>query len=306
MERVLSWGIRLVIKPALSARVPVSFQRFWGRVAAATLRGPKGATYRSTQLSDVPTLCVLPKTAEPGRAVLYLHGGAYVMGGFASHHKLAAAVGDAAGAQVWLPDYRLAPEHPYPAALDDAFAVYCALLEQGQPPASLSIAGDSAGAGLTLALAAKLRDNGIPLPASLTLISPWADTGLGGDTITSHSHRDPMLSEGWLRWAAEAYQGDEYAASPLNSDYSGFPPILIQVGSEEILLSDAQRVKEKAQAAGVDCDLTRFDGLWHVFQLHYGWIKAADSAITAIGEFTRTHTQQDAPERKTQGQTGAL
>ncbi len=286
------WCLRLLIKPVLSARVPVGFQRAWGHLAALSLRGPKGAVYRAGRIASVPSLTIDPERYNPDTGVLYLHGGAYVMGGFGSHRKLAAAIGDAAGARVWLPDYRLAPEHPHPAALNDALAVYSALLAQGQDPAQLTIAGDSAGAGLALELALAIRDAGLPSPAALVLLSPWADASLSGDSITSHRRRDPMLSAGWLRWAAQAYRGHgsdtDIAGSPLWAELSGLPPLLIQVGSEEILLSDAQRLQQRALAAGADCQLQHHPELWHVFQLQYGWLDEANQAVTAIGDFIRT------------------
>lgn len=291
MKSAWYWTIRLTIKPVLSDRAPVALQRIWGGMTGHLLRGPKGVSYRMTRLGTVPAMAATPRNSQSGRGVLYLHGGAYVMGGPGSHRKLAAAIGEAAAARVWLPDYRLAPEHPQPAALNDALEAYTTLLEQGQDPAQLSIVGDSAGAGLTLALAMAIRDAGLPLPASLVLLSPWVDLGLSGDTLASHERRDPMLSTGWLRWAGEAYRGQlaktDPACSPLFGDLSGLPPMLIQVGSEEILLSDSRRLHQRSRDAGVACDYKEYESLWHVFQLHYGWLPEADGAITEVGEFIR-------------------
>lgn len=296
MRGLLFWVVRLLVKPTLSAAVPVKLQRLWGRIMGLTLLGPKGAAYRKAREAGVPVLAIAPAQHEPGRCLLYLHGGAYVMGGYDSHRKLAAALGDAAQARVWLPDYRLAPEHPHPAALEDALAVYSALLEQGQDPERLSIVGDSAGAGLTLALALSIREAGLPMPAALVLISPWVDMGLSGDTITTHAERDPMLSASWLRWAADVYRADTSPAdafcSPLYADLTGLPPILIQVGSEEILLSDAIRLHAHARAAGLQCELQRFDGFWHVFQLHYGLLRNAGDAIDGAGQFVLANEQR--------------
>lgn len=297
MRKLMFQVVRLLVKPSLSGRVPVKLQRTWGHTIGLSLLGPKGATYRQHDCGGVPVMAIETSQQAAGRGVFYLHGGAYVMGGYGSHRKLAAAVGDAARARVWLPDYRLAPEHPHPAALDDALAVYKTLLEKGQDPARLSIVGDSAGGGLALALALTLRDANLPLPASLVLISPWVDLGLGGDTISTHTKRDPMVSIGWLRWAINAYcrniEPAEPACSPLFADLTGLPPILIQVGSEEILLSDALRLHERAQAAGLHCELNRFDGLWHVFQLHYGLLKDANQAVGEIGQFIQAHESPD-------------
>ncbi|SDX40837.1 alpha/beta hydrolase [Marinobacter mobilis] len=293
MRHAWYWIVRLLIKPMLSSRVPVGMQRIWGRLCGALLRGPRGSRYRSGRLGTVAVLSIYPRKYRSGHGVLFLHGGAYVMGGFGSHRKLATAVGDAAGAKVWLPDYRLAPESPHPAALNDALAVYTGLLEQGQNPDRLSIVGDSAGAGLALTLAVAIREAGLPSPASLVLLSPWVDLSLSGETIASHRRRDPMISADWLQWAGKLYRGHadraDPACSPLFADLRGLPPILIQVGSEEILLSDAQRLHQRCEEAGVACDLREYAGLWHVFQLHFGWLPEADSAITEIGGFIKNH-----------------
>jgi len=202
MRGVMFWVLRLLVKPMLSPRVPISLQRFWGRVMSRSLLGPKGASYHRTRSAGVPVMKIQPAGDAAARTFLYLHGGAYVTGGFDSHRKLAAAVGEAAQAQVWLPDYRLAPEHPQPAALEDVLAVYARLLKQGQDPDRLSLVGDSAGGNLVLELALALRESGLPMPAALVLLSPWADMSLGGESIHTHADRDPMLSADWLRWAA--------------------------------------------------------------------------------------------------------
>lgn len=296
MRLLLKWVVRLLVKPVLSARVPVGFQRFWGGIIGMSLLGPRGARYEHTRLAGVPVMAITPAQFEPDRAVLFLHGGAYVMGGYGSHRKLAAAVGTAARARVWLPDYRLAPEHPQPAALKDALAVYAALLEEGQNPAKLSIVGDSAGGGLSLALTVAIREAGLPMPTALVLISPWVDLSLGGESIATHAARDPMLSVGWLRRAADVYRAGaaktEPACSPLFADLSGLPPMLIQVGSEEILLADAQRLHARAQTAGAQCTLRQYDGLWHVFQLHYAVLKQAGAAIEEMGRFVLASEMQ--------------
>lgn len=295
MRPVMKWVVRLLLKPALQGYVPVRVQRRWGQAIGMTLLGPPGARYEARHCAGVPTLAIAPREFDRQRSVLLLHGGAYVMGGFASHRKLAAAIGAAARAQVWLPDYRLAPEHPHPAALRDALAVYADLLSEGRDPSQLVIAGDSAGGGLTLALAMAIRDAGLPPPAALVLMSPWVDLGLGGQSLTTHAARDPMLSVGWLRWAARVYCGGtdmhDAGCSPLFGDLRNLPPILIQVGSEEILLSDAQRLSQAAQAAGVACELQTFEGLWHVFQLHCRLLRDADLAVDRIGAFIHEQTR---------------
>ncbi len=296
MQGLLKLAVRGLVRPALSGRVPVGMQRVWGGLIGLTLLGPRGATYHERRQAGVSLLEITPATREDGRGVLYLHGGGYVMGGFASHCKLAAAIGDAAGARVWLPDYRLAPEDPHPAALKDVVAIYSDLLQQGQAADQLVIAGDSAGGGLSLALALAIRDAGLPPPAALVLISPWTDLSLSGPSIASHAGRDPMLTPGWLRACSAAYRDGvssaDPACSPLFADLHGLPPTLIQVGSEEILLSDALRLRDRLHNAGADCELQQFAGLWHVFQLHHGLLSGANRAVEDIGTFIRNKTMR--------------
>jgi acetyl esterase/lipase len=289
MRTLLFWFVRLCIAPALSAGVPVAFQRRWGSFVALFLPGASGTRAEAMELAGVPTLRIDTVGAQRQRSIVFLHGGGYVMGGAGSHRKLAAHIGKAARARVWLPEYRLAPEHSQPAALKDALAVYAALLEEGQDPAQLALVGDSAGGGLALATALAARDAGLPLPGALVLLSPWVDLGLGGPSIATHSRRDPMVKASWLQACAKAYRGvasdRDAACSPLFANLHGLPPMLIQVGTEEILLSDAERLAEKARAAGVRAELQRHDGLWHVFQLHAGMLREADAAVAAIGAF---------------------
>lgn len=291
MRSVMKSVVRLMIKPALSGATPVAVQRRWINAIGLTLLGPKDARYSEQRIAGVPVLRILAGTQAPQRVVLYLHGGAFVMGGFASHRKLAASIAQAAQAEVWLPDYRLAPEHPYPAALQDALAVYAHLLEQGHDARSISIAGDSAGGGLSLSLAVAIRDAGLPQPAALCLLSPWVDLGQSGSTIASHARRDPMLSLSWLKASSAHYRRtcavDDPACSPLFARLDNLPPVLIQVGSEEILLDDAQRLHRALQEAGQSSELQCYDGLWHVFQLHSRILKEADQAINAIARFMR-------------------
>lgn len=289
MRLVLKWVVRLLLRPALSSWVPVAMQRLWGSAISIAVIGPRDARFEEKRVAGVPTLQVETSSSAPDCAVLFLHGGAYVAGGFGSHRKLAAAVSRAASAKVWLPDYRLAPEHPHPAALKDALAVYSSLLEQGQDPGKLSLVGDSAGGGLSMALAMAIRDAGLPLPNRIALMSPWVDLGLGGQSMITHEGRDPMLKPAWLRWASELYRGGASATqpgcSPLFGDLSGLPPVLIQAGSEEVLLSDSLRLHETLKAAGVDVTLQQAHGLWHVYQLHWGLLQEATQAVEEIGQF---------------------
>lgn len=223
--------------------------------------------------------------------LLYLHGGAYVVGNARGYRGLAASLGDAAGAVAYAIDYRLAPEHPFPAAVDDAAAAYKALLARGHDPARIVLAGDSAGGGLGVATLLRLRDESVALPAAALLISPWADLALGGASIAGKAAADPSLTEKGLRAMAAHYLADTDAAdplaSPIHADLSGLPPLLIHVGSSEILLDDAIRL---AAAAGRDEVSVRLEiwpeaiHVWHAFAF---MLPEGAAAVAAAGEFLR-------------------
>lgn len=290
MRRFLYWQVRLALRPFLAPWVPLPLQRAWAKVAALGTRAPRGVARAPVLMDGVRGLRLTPAGAKPGHAVLFLHGGAYVIGGTGSHAKLAAHVAHASRSTTYFVDYRLAPEHPYPAALDDALAAYRWLLAQAPAPRRVVLAGDSAGGGLALALAMALRDRQLPAPAALVLISPWTDLTLGGDSHARKAAADPMLRTGWLRAAAAHYAGaralDDPLLSPAFGRLAGLPPMLIQVGSEEILLSDAERLAEGVMRAGGRAELRRYDGLWHDFQVHAGMLPESDRALAEIGAFT--------------------
>ncbi|OCZ18437.1 acetylesterase, partial [Acinetobacter pittii] len=270
MKQLLAWTIRTTLRPALSPKTPLKLQRFCSDAASAIVLGPRGYKTKKQTIAQVPTVHIQPKTTQSGRGILYLHGGGYVVGSSKSHTKLAAQIGHAAQAQVWLPEYRLAPEHTSPAAIEDAVAVYKALLTQGQDPKKLIIAGDSAGGGLSLSTAIAIRNAGLPLPAALVLLSPWVDLSLSGSTIKTHAAQDAMLSEDWLAWCAKNYCGQKSATdatcSPLYADLTGLPPVLIHVGTEEVLLNDAKRLAEQTEKYGIPTILKVYDRVGHVFQ----------------------------------------
>ncbi|MBD8507132.1 alpha/beta hydrolase [Hoyosella sp. G463] len=286
---VMRLAIRTGVRPVLSARMPLRFQR--PLIAAASLISarPGGITRRDITLADRSAEQASHTTSDSRTMVLYLHGGGYTLGSPSTHRPIAAYLARSARATVTTLDYRLAPEHPYPAALEDAVAAYGALLADGVPPGRIVLAGDSAGGGLVLATALRLRSSSAPMPAALVLISPWVDLSLSDLNDT----RDPMLTAPWLRECARRYIADGTLADeldPLHADLAGLPPTLIHVGSDEILLNDAQRLAARAKGAGVDVTLTVLDGLWHVVHLHSGLLRAATQAIDDIGEFVRHHT----------------
>jgi acetyl esterase/lipase len=225
------------------------------------------------------------------RVVLYLHGGGYVVGSVNTHRDLAGRLSRAAGARVLVLDYRLAPEHPFPAAVDDALAAYRWLLSDGRVPTDVAIGGDSAGGGLTLATLVALRDAGLPLPAAGVCLSPWTDLAGTGESLRTKAAVDPMVQWSRLAQMADAYLAGQDArtplASPLYADLRDLPPLLIQVGTAETLLDDATRIAERAQAAGVDVTLEPWDDMIHVFQAFAGLLPEGQQAVERIGAFIR-------------------
>jgi epsilon-lactone hydrolase len=237
---------------------------------------------------------IVPPGAADDRVVLYLHGGGYVMGSINTHRAMIARIARASKARALALDYRMAPEHPFPAAVEDATAAYRWLLAQGYKPGKIVISGDSAGGGLTLATLLSLRDARTPLPAAAAPISPWTDMEGTGASVKTRAAKDPMVGSSNLLPMAKMYIGDQDPknplASPLHGDYHGLPPLLIQVGDAEILLDDSTRVAECAKAAGVKVDLEVWDEMMHVWHVFAKILPEGQQAIDKIGEFVIAHT----------------
>jgi len=229
--------------------------------------------------------------ADAGRAVLYLHGGGYVIGSINTHRSLAARLSRASKARVLVIDYRLAPEHPHPAAVDDSVAAYRWMLGQGLKPARIAVAGDSAGGGLTVATLVAIRDAKLPLPGAGACLSPWVDMEGIGESMTTKADVDPIVQKAGLLQMAAAYLGGKDArtplAAPLYADLSGLPPLLIQVGTAETLLDDASRLAERARKAGVTVSYEPWDSMIHVWHLFAPMLDEGQQAIDRIGEFVR-------------------
>jgi acetyl esterase/lipase len=282
--------VRSVLKPALRPAVSVRLQRAWVAAATRTLSVPyRRVRIERATLDGVPTEILRPRgdaVAAGASAVLFLHGGAFLLGSPTSHRSITARLALLTGATVYAVDYRLAPEHPFPAAHADAFAGYRALLAQGLEPGRIAVAGDSAGGGLALSLALRAVRDGLPRPACLALISPWVDMTLAR---LADVPGDSLLSPGWLRQGANAYlrgrDAGTAAASPLFGDLSTLPPTLIQSVSEEILREDARRLAEAAKAASTPVEHQEFEGLWHDFQLYAGVVPEATRAVAAVARF---------------------
>ena len=241
-----------------------------------------------------PAEWLRPPSARAGHVVLYLHGGGYVIGSPRSHRHLAAAIAGAAGTDALLLDYRLAPEHPFPAALDDAVAAYRWLLDQGIAAEHIAVAGDSAGGGLTVATLLALRDAQLPRPAAGVCISPWVDLTCSGGSYQSKAGVDPIVRQAGVAEMARAYLGTtdprSPLASPLFADLRGLPPLLIHVGSDEVLLDDAIGLAERAKAAGVDTTLEQWDRMIHVWHWFLPLLDEAQAAVESVGGFIRART----------------
>lgn len=269
---------------------PEHYRRAVERVA---LPLPLGVRRRRVT-EPLPGEWIEPLKRSTRGVILYLHGGAYVFGSAATHREFAGRLARLSSRPVFLPEYRLAPEHPFPAAHDDARVAYRRLLELGHLPHEITVIGDSAGGGLTLSLALGLRDAGEPLPAKLVLLSPWTDL-VPLDTYDADlARRDPMIDSGFGKEAARAYYTTHDPRhpliSPLYADLAGLPPMLIHVGTEEVLLPDSQRFAERAKAAGITVDLQVWPDMWHVWHLFGSVLPEARKAHADIVRYLTNST----------------
>ena len=232
--------------------------------------------------------------ATPDRVILYLHGGGYVVGSINTHRAMVSRIARASDARALAIDYRLAPEHPFPAAVDDTLAAYRWLLAQGCEPNKIVIAGDSAGGGLTLAALLAIREAKLPMPAGAVPISPWTDLEGKGESVRTRAARDVMVTQENLAHSAKQYYGSNDPknplVSPVHADFRGLPPMLIHVGDAEILLDDATRVAERAKSAGVKVDLEVWDDMPHVWHVFAKILPEGQQAIDKIGKFVVART----------------
>ena len=271
---------------------PVADMRKGFNVLASKFPLTPEFTFDRVDAGGVPAAWVEAPGADTGRVMLYLHGGGYVIGSIDTHRELAGRLSQAAAARVLILDYRLAPEHPYPAAVEDAAAAYRWLLaDGGADPARTVIAGDSAGGGLTVAAMLALREAGDPLPAAGVCLSPWVDMEGIGASMTAKADVDPMVrQEGLVRMAGLYLNGADPRtplAAPLYADLSGLPPLLIHVGTAETLLDDATRLSERAKAAGVDVTLESWDDMIHVWHLFAPLLPEGQQAVERVGDYVR-------------------
>jgi phosphinothricin tripeptide acetyl hydrolase len=269
---------------------------------ASGAAAPDGIRVRSGTLGGVRAEWLTPVGVETDATVLYLHGGGYCIGSLDTHRPLAGRIAAATGRTVITLDYRLAPEDPFPAALDDAVSAYCELLASGTQPPRLAIAGDSAGGGLTVATLLALRAEGTPLPAAAVGLSPWVDLTQTAPSFDTRATVDPMVSRAGLQVMASAYLGSADPRTPLASplfaeDLGGLPPIHIEVGECEVLLDDSTRLAGRIEAAGGEVSLTVWPELIHVFQAFAGpLVPEAEKSIGVIGGFLARHLGLSGPE----------
>ncbi len=257
-------------------------------------QAPAGVTCTPVEAGGVSAEWSVADGADQDKVILYVHGGGYVMGSAGSHRDMTGRLSQAAGARVLSLNYRLAPEHPFPAPVDDAVAAYRWLLGQGIQASNMAIAGDSAGGGLALAALIAIRDAGEPVPAAGIGISPWVDMEGTGESMTTRAAVDPVVQKEGLLGMAKIYLGGadpkNPLAAPLHANLAGLPPLLIQVGDSETLLDDATRITERAQKADVDVTLKIWDEMPHVWHLFAPILPEGRQAIEEIGTFFKEQT----------------
>jgi len=271
----------------------VDEQRRLLREAVSAQPLPADVTVTAAALDGVPTAEITVDEIEPRHVVLYFHGGVYVMGDAFLSADLASQVGRRTQAKVISVDYRLAPEHPYPAAVDDALAAYEALLQSGVDPSDIAFAGESAGGGLAIATLVNARDHGLPLPAAAFVMSPYADLSLAGTSMETRHEVDPLLSREALQARVTDYTSGQDPAlgliSPVFADLSDLPPLIIQAGTHEVLLDDAVRLARQAAIADVEVTLDITPGVPHVFQTFYPILDEGAAALGRAGQFLSAH-----------------
>jgi len=280
-------------QPVPSERPSIATLRQGFERLTATIPTPAGVVVEELTAGHRPAERLRSPGIERGRVVLYLHGGGFLLGSAKTHRSLAARIGQAARAEMLVLDYRLAPEHSFPAAIDDAIAAYRWLLDQGLSAGNLAIAGDSAGGGLTVSTLLAIRDARLPQPAAAVLMSPWVDLAGEGASMQTNAAADPMVQKEGLLGMSRAYlhgtDPHHPMASPIHADLTGLPPLLVQVGTAETLLDDSVRLAARAEAAGVAVTLEKWDDMIHVWQA-FPQLPEAQRAVERIGEYVREKT----------------
>ncbi|NYD68106.1 alpha/beta hydrolase [Agromyces atrinae] len=282
------WTVEFAAHPEMSLPLMRWVFEDWQRATAE----PEGVTYRSTEIGGVPGILVHPLDADPTQVLLVLHGGGFALGSSASHRKMAGHLAKACGADAFVADFRLAPEHPFPAQLDDASSVFAALVASGIAPRDITPVGDSAGASIAIATTLRQIDRGEDHAAQVITISPWVDMENSGETIETNDATDFLIAREGLQGNIDRYlsggaSATDPLANPLYADFSGFPRLYITASDAESLYADAVRLDERARSAGVDVTFDVAHGHQHVFPLQAGILPAADDAIDTIAAWYR-------------------
>jgi epsilon-lactone hydrolase len=256
-------------------------------------RGQSGVNVNRVNADGIPAAWILPDNAQQNAVILHLHGGGYVIGGIDSHQMMCSVMAKRTGFNLLLPEYRLAPEHPFPAALEDAQKSYHWLLSQGYQPQNIFISGDSAGGGLAVSTVLALREANMPLPAALVCISPWADLTFKGQSHLTQIKSEVLLTAdkllNWQRFYTATQDPSNPLISPIYASFHDFPPMLIQVGSNEVLLDDSRLLAEKARQGGANVTLKIWPEMWHVWHAVGELMPESRQAFDEIGEFLKLH-----------------
>ncbi|MBA9860097.1 alpha/beta hydrolase [Burkholderia contaminans] len=281
-----SWSDRMAANPGLTIADLRSLFDEWHQ---PTLE-PEGVTYKSDRLSGIDAIWALPQGADFKQVILYTHGGGFAVGSADSHRKLAGHLAKQLGVTAVVIDYRRAPEHPFPAQIEDSTAVYKELLARGFKPADIITSGDSAGGNLAISTVLKLRQDGVPLPAAVIAFSPWLDMEHVGKTLQTNAATDALVSKAVLEGMSSMFLGEtgsrtDPLANPLKAHFRGFPRLYINAGSVETLLDNAQDLARIAKAAGVDVTLSVVDGMQHVFPFLAGRAPEADDELRRIAQW---------------------
>lgn len=287
-ELYQSWAERMAADPEMDLPTLRNLFEEWHQPTVE----PENVSYAEVDADGVPAVWCIPHGAAADRVVLYTHGGGFVVGSRHTHRKLAGHLATAIGCRALVIDYRRAPEHPFPAQLDDAVTVYRWLLGRGVPAGHIVTSGDSAGGNLAISLALKLRDDGDPLPAALLPMSPWLDMEHKGETLETNAGTDALVQRPILEGMSGMFLGPDGSpldplANPLHSDPAGLPPIFMNAGGAETLLDDARRFAESARRAGVDVTLDVVPEMQHVFPFLAGRAPEADRAIADMAAWVR-------------------
>lgn len=295
------WTEEFIANPDMSLRLMRWLFEDWQRVTTE----PEGVTYRTTEIGGVPGILVTPLTADPAQMLVFLHGGGFALGSSASHRKLAGHVATACGAHAFVADFRRAPEHPYPAQLDDATAVFQGLVQDGTDPADITFVGDSAGASIAIATTLRLLRAGRRAPGLVMTVSPWLDMENTGETLVSNDAGDFLITREGLQGNIDRYLSGgadptDPLVNPLYADFTGFPSLYITASDIESLFADATRLHALARDAGVDVTFDVAAGQQHVFPLQAGTLTAADLAITTMADWYQARRTANAHQRTTE------